>query len=382
MPLHPQGDRAKMVLGPWYNRWEELQERVRDLKSRYETRCKELKADPQTVLSEVWRDIVARIVQESNWQEGIYLEIGRTRELVDVVFESIETIKGPHLDFEGLIQTHRRQVLALKHRGASVEELAAFNLSRAHRTIQWIADELAFRQTATLVHALKQFEKHLKSMPENLSANVPQEVIKGLELVKHLEQSQLPAYGPMNINVATEGEILQGLREIPFEELLNPMNVTHIHVLHRIAMMGILPPSKLGVFRKVPVNVGDPDVLFPPPLAVSQMMEEYCRDFPTILPQTVKYDPVMMAAKASYQFVRVHPYSDGNGRVSRLLMNLVLWGHHPPISLKADAKGRHRYHVAIKRANRGNLEPLACLIAIGLIEVYNKLLSALGCKGE
>ena len=55
-------------------------------------------------------------------------------------------------------------------------------------------------------------------------------------------------------------------------------------------------------------------------------MKQYCKDFPTIMPTTVKYDPIMEAAESSYRFVRIHPYHDGNGRISRLLMNLVLWG--------------------------------------------------------
>ena len=374
--------RDKMGIAPWYSRWEELHERVQELKERYDARCKELQVSSEQALSEVWRDLITRIVQESNWQEGIYLELGRTRELVDSIFDNPETISGPHLDFKGLCQTHRRQVLHLKQRGASVEELAALNLSRAHRTLQWIAHELAFRQSATLVHALKGFEPHIPALSERMPPKVLKGLRRGFKAIKELEESQSPAYGPLNVIVATEGELLKELEETPFEELLHPMRVTYIHLLHRLTMMGIFPPRKLGNFRKNPVNVGDPDVLFPPPIAVPQLMEEYCREFPTILPSTTKYDPIMQAAKVSYRFVRVHPYSDGNGRVSRLLMNLILWGHHPPVSLKADKKGRHRYHVALKRANRGNIKPMACLIALGVIDVYDKLLDALGNRRQ
>ena len=88
--------------------------------------------------------------------------------------------------------------------------------------------------------------------------------------------------------------------------------------------MGVADPRKCGTFRKMPVHVGDPDVLFAPPSLIPEMMKEFCRKFPTILPTTVKYDPILKAAEASYKFVRIHPYHDGNSRVSRLLMNLVL----------------------------------------------------------
>jgi hypothetical protein len=53
-----------------------------------------------------------------------------------------------------------------------------------------------------------------------------------------------------------------------------------------------------------------------------------------------------------------------------------LWDHFPPVYLKADKKGRHRYGQAIHRADRGNIKTLATLIALSIIEIYEKLLNA------
>jgi hypothetical protein len=58
-------------------------------------------------------------------------------------------------------------------------------------------------------------------------------------------------------------------------------------------------------------------------------------------------------------------------------MNLILTGHFPPVYLKADKKGRHRYGQAIRRADRGNIKPLAALIAMSVIEIYEKMLNSL-----
>jgi Fic family protein len=143
-------------------------------------------------------------------------------------------------------------------------------------------------------------------------------------------------------------------------------------------LMGILPTDKCGRWRKVSVHVGNFDLYFPAPSVVPAVMREYCKRFPTILPTTVTYDPILKAAEASHRFVAIHPYEDGNGRVSRLIMNLVLWGHFPPVYLKADKRGRLRYGQAIRRADRGNIQPLAALIAMSLIEIYEKLLGSLG----
>lgn len=39
---------------------------------------------------------------------------------------------------------------------------------------------------------------------------------------------------------------------------------------------------------------------------------------------TIQLHPVELAALAHYKFVYIHPFIDGNGRTSRLLMNLIL----------------------------------------------------------
>src|SRR5258708_6500241 len=120
---------------PWYDRYEEYRARVEELKEHFERRCRELGAAPNQVLQEVWRDIIARIVHESNWQEALYLDIGRTKELADAVFEEPLTIQGPHLDMSAIVNAHKERVLQLKRQRKSVEEIAAYNLSRAHVTL-------------------------------------------------------------------------------------------------------------------------------------------------------------------------------------------------------------------------------------------------------
>jgi Fic family protein len=87
-----------------------------------------------------------------------------------------------------------------------------------------------------------------------------------------------------------------------------------------------------------------------------------------------KPDRIMAAAQISHDFIRIHPYINGNGRVSRLIMCLVLSKEYPPVSIKADKKGRERYLYALRRANtRGDVGGLASLIALALISMFNRL---------
>ena len=61
---------------PWYRKYPELKSRVEELMAQFVSRCEEVGADPDIALSEHWRTTAIRAVQESNWQEGIYVEPG------------------------------------------------------------------------------------------------------------------------------------------------------------------------------------------------------------------------------------------------------------------------------------------------------------------
>lgn len=57
---------------------------------------------------------------------------------------------------------------------------------------------------------------------------------------------------------------------------------------------------------------------------------------------TLRLHPVRFAAVAHYKLVHIHPFTDGNGRTSRLLMNMILMqaGYPPVIIPKGE---RHKY---------------------------------------
>lgn len=89
--------------------------------------------------------------------------------------------------------------------------------------------------------------------------------------------------------------------------------------------------------------------------------------------------PVTLAAMLHYKFVRIHPFDDGNGRVSRLLMNYVLLNHgFPPIIIKSEDK--QNYLRVLNLADIGDLEPFIEYIAQQVI--WSLELSLKAANGE
>lgn len=152
-----------------------------------------------------------------------------------------------------------------------------------------------------------------------------------------------------------------------------------IKKIHQIGFAWIFPKEG-GNFRKIEVAVSDH--IPPKYYLVSQLMNSYCKDLeerkrhlPFLDQANFLKELVCFLAWAHHRFLWIHPFKDYNGRIGRLLINVILLNLDlPPIELKVETKaGRKKYIQALKNADQGNLSELEKLIHDAIQETTKEL---------
>lgn len=108
--------------------------------------------------------------------------------------------------------------------------------------------------------------------------------------------------------------------------LLNslPLSLRFIKVLHQTLLEGIRGKGRVpGEFRNYQVHVGsDRRFIPPPPNVLGACLDDFEKAMNT---EDSPYDPLVWAFLLHYQFEAIHPFRDGNGRIGRLLLALMIF---------------------------------------------------------
>lgn len=116
-------------------------------------------------------------------------------------------------------------------------------------------------------------------------------------------------------------------------------------------------PLLKGQFKQQPNNPRRPDGTiheYAPPVQVESEMDNLLEWFS----EYENEDPIIVASWLHHRFTQIHPYQDGNGRVGRALISLVLL-KADLLPLVIDRDLRHDYIRALELGDAGNLTFLA-----------------------
>lgn len=144
-----------------------------------------------------------------------------------------------------------------------------------------------------------------------------------------------------------------------------------VRQIHRLVMTRI-DDEAAGQYRRGVVRILGSAHVPPEAWQVAGLMDDWAR---RLAADATHLHPVAAAARAHHQLVAIHPFTDGNGRTARLVMNLLLLraGYPPTVILKAS---RGAYYGALGEADAGRPRKLANLVGQAVVRSLTAYLEA------
>ncbi len=155
------------------------------------------------------------------------------------------------------------------------------------------------------------------------------------------------------------------------QEPLSEWNIRNIHAL----ILKEIDNLNAGRYRSENVVISGAQHIPPKHYEIGDLMQKLIGEYQHAWQA---FHPVVRAALIHGEFVKIHPFIDGNGRTSRLLLNFELMKNgYPPIIIKNEVRARY-YDVLDLAHTTLNYQPFIELIAELVVESENLWLSILG----
>ncbi len=165
-----------------------------------------------------------------------------------------------------------------------------------------------------------------------------------------------------------------------------------IRALHGLLLRGVASTVALGAQGKLirkPLTAGAYKARPNHVLTLSGAIHRYTEplhvpdEMQTLLAwlaRSAKRHPVERAALFHYRFVCIHPFDDGNGRMARLLMNLLLLqAGYPPCVVRS--RRRREYLESLEHADTtGSIDRFLTFLAEELVQTQETMLAILEGK--
>lgn len=165
------------------------------------------------------------------------------------------------------------------------------------------------------------------------------------------------------------------------EELVKrnePLGENAIRSIHQLILKGI-NDANAGNYRTVNVRIGGAEHVPPDQFVVPELMERFIVWYRE---EAMKLHLVERAARVHSDFVKIHPFVDGNGRTSRLLMNWELVKSGYPAAVLPVARRFEYYRALDQDQVHGNPEPFYQLVEDTVREGFRPYFEALNLAWE
>ncbi|CAA9203548.1 hypothetical protein FLA105534_04728 [Flavobacterium bizetiae] len=283
-----------------------------------------------------------------------------TREQISKLSQLLE------IDFETLMITWLKEKIIYE---IGDDEFALKALMVAEQEIKYNKSVSKLKISKTLENLLKEIDL-LKTKLDSYRQYDSYKITQALELEYTFESNRIEG-NTMTLRetdmVINEGLTISGksmrehLEAINHQEAIGfikdlmqrnvSLNERDLLSIHNLILRGIIPEDA-GRYRKVQVMIKGSTHMPPQPFMVAKEMEDYFIWYET---NKNKLHPIILAAEMHERLVTIHPFIDGNGRTSRLIMNLILLQKGYIIAnIKGDYESRMQYYQTLETAQTKN----------------------------
>jgi len=212
------------------------------------------------------------------------------------------------------------------------------------------------------------YHKNQKKMPKSIkekeletfairftytSNKIEGSTLTHLETALLLEKGITPANKPIEDIKEAEQHREVFYDVIKYDKNINISTLIHWHK----KLFQFTKVDKAGKIRTYPIGITGSRHRPPAPFELDLLIKEF---FNWYNQNKNKMHPVHLAALVHFRFVSIHPFGDGNGRISRLFMNYVLHKKGYPM-LIIDYTDRKSYYNALETSNVKNDESIFTL---------------------
>jgi Fic family protein len=180
-----------------------------------------------------------------------------------------------------------------------------------------------------------------------------------------LRETEVVLHEGLTVGGKTLREHLEAINHkhaIDFVEALaretEPLTENNLRQIHALVLKGI-DDEEAGRYRRGQVRITGSEFVPPEAMAVPGLMHDFVE---WLNGEAQSLSPVERAALAHFRLVDIHPFTDGNGRTARLLMNLLLLRDgYPPAVVRREE--RLAYYEALDKAHAGETGPFVLMMA-------------------
>lgn len=244
------------------------------------------------------------------------------------------------------------------------KELLSPDLTQKIKNLESEINE--FRQTPLDKIALEKLKEHFRTHHIFHSAGIEGNRLTLQETALVLKEGIDISGKPLkdSIEVKNLGLAYDFLNELAEQNVQITEN--YIRQIHKL-LIGDDASLSPGEYRNIGVIITGSEHRPPEPFEVPiKMMElvEWIRENET-------QNPIIVSAIAHHEFVKIHPFKDGNGRTARILLNLILLKKGFPIcNIKRDE--RPAYYDALSLADSGHYEPIIEIVAENCTNLFSE----------